>query len=134
MKYMLDTNICIYLMNKGVNRKALSKKLSSLRPGDIAISSITYAELCYGVEKSQYQKKNHAALDKFIMQLDVLEFDEAAACHYGIIRAQLESKGMPIGSLDFMIASHARAAGLVLVTNNTAEFERVSALTVENWV
>jgi tRNA(fMet)-specific endonuclease VapC len=132
MKYMLDTNICIYLIKKQpVN---VIKKFRSLGLDDICISSITFAELMYGVEKSQHHQKNKLALEEFILPLTIASFDENASRHYGSIRSHLEKKGTPIGSLDLMIAAHAQAINSILVTNNVKEFSRVPKLKIENWV
>lgn len=131
MKYMLDTNICIYaLKNKPatVIRNYLRHK-----PEDICISSITYAELMHGIEKSQAVEKNRMAVTLFLSPISILNFDGFAAEEYGRIRADLERKGTPIGPMDLLIASHARSEGLILVTNNTREFYRVNGLTVEDW-
>ena len=116
MKYMLDTNICIYIIKK--NPKKVLEKFDFLNVGDVAISSITLSELTYGVEKSLHSKKNSAALHEFILPLEVLSFDENAAYHYGSIRAALEKKGQSIGPLDLMIAAHALSIDTTLVTNN----------------
>ena len=101
--------------------------------GDICISSITLAELNYGIQKSSNPIKNEKALESFLLPLEVLNFDYGATISYGIIRANLEKKGIPIGSLDTLIAAHAKSKKLTLVTNNEKEFNRVSDLKVENW-
>jgi tRNA(fMet)-specific endonuclease VapC len=132
MKYMLDTNICIYLIKK--QPQHVLSKFKSLNIGDICISSITYAELMYGVEKSQHHQKNKMALDEFILPLDIISFDDECACHYGRIRSYLERKGTPIGPLDLMIAAHAQCLNFTLITNNVKEFDRVPNLTIEDWV
>lgn len=132
MKYMLDTNICIYLIKK--RPEEVLKRFKSFNVGDICISSITLAELMYGVEKSLYHQKNKAALDEFTLPLDIEPFDDNSARHYGYIRAYLEKKGTPIGALDLMIASHAQYLNVTLVTNNVKEFSRVPELTIEDWV
>lgn len=129
---MLDTNICIYIIKK--QPLNVLKKFSSLEIGDIGISSITLAELIYGVEKSQQQQKNRAALEEFILPLDVMAFDDDAASYYGKLRSNLEKKGTPIGALDLMIAAHSQSLGAILVTNNRKEFMRVPKLTIEDWV
>ena len=132
MKYMLDTNMCIYIIKRHpVN---VLKKFTLLDVGDVCISSITLAELMYGVQRSHHQQKNKAALEEFTSPLDVMPFDEEAVAHYGDIRASLEKKGMPIGSLDMMIAAHAQCLGSILVTNNKKEFFRVPHLKIEDWV
>ncbi len=131
MKYMLDTNMCIYLIKQ--HPEKVLKKFITLPIGDVCISSITLAELIYGVHKSQHQKKNQAALNEFLSPLDIMPFDEAVAEHYGQIRTYLEKEGMPIGPLDMMIAAHAQCLGSILVTNNKKEFVRVPDLTIEDW-
>ncbi|GAB4224441.1 MAG: type II toxin-antitoxin system VapC family toxin [Gammaproteobacteria bacterium] len=102
--------------------------------GNIGISSVKLAELQYGVEKSQHTKKNRAALDAFILPLEIVSFDENAAYHYGLIRARLEKKGCPIGPMDLMIAAHADCLQVTLVTNNTKAFSRILHLAIENWI
>jgi tRNA(fMet)-specific endonuclease VapC len=129
--YLLDTNICIYLIRK--QSKELLKRIQRCKPGDIAISSITLAELRYGVEKSRFPEKNTEALDTFLMSFEVLPFDDNAAHSYGRMRANLEKSGRLIGPLDMMIAAHALSVEAVLVTNNEREFSRVSGLEIENW-
>lgn len=132
MKYLLDTNICIYLIKqKPVN---VLKKFQTIEAGEICVSSVTVAEMLYGVEKSKYKKQNRAAIEQFLLPLIVLDFDISAAVEFGKIRNHLESKGMPIGPYDLMIASQAMSRTLNLVTNNTREFSRIPNLTIENWV
>lgn len=128
---MLDTNICIYTI-----RRQPSQVIDRLRQhhvGEIGVSSITAAELWYGVEKSTQRKKNSKALEQFFFPLEIVPFNTEAAEAYGMIRSLLESKGKPIGSLDTLIAAHARSLDLVLVTNNEREFKRVPKLRIENW-
>ena len=132
MKLMLDTNICIYLI-KQHPPSALERFLSH-PVGDIGISSITVAELDYGVSKSRHATKNRLALAQFLSPLAVAAFDRDAAAAYGRVRATLEQKGTPIGAMDLLIAAHALSIGVRLVTNNAREFRRVPALRVENWV
>lgn len=132
MKLMLDTNICIAIIKQ--KPKDILSKFSTYQVGDICISSVTLAELRYGVAESQYQEKNQAALDEFILPLEVATFDEAAAVYYGILRASLEKQGMPIGSLDTMIGAHALSLSVALVTNNTREFGRIAGLKLFDWV
>jgi tRNA(fMet)-specific endonuclease VapC len=130
LKYLLDTNICIYIINERpqhVLRRFLTEKI-----GDIGISSISAAELAYKVAKSG-SAKNQQALAKFLSPLEISSFGEDAFWQYGTLRALLESLGTPIGSLDTLIAAHALALGATLVTNNTREFERVPNLHLENW-
>ena len=132
MKYLLDTNICIYIIKQ--NPKNVLARFDALQIGDVAISSVTLAELSYGVEKSQHDVKNRAALEEFILPLELVLFDKEATNHYGKIRAFLEKQGTLIGPLDLMIAAHALSLNLTLVTNNTKEFARVPHLKLENWV
>ena len=132
MNYLLDTNVCIAVIRQRPV-KAINK-LTSQRPGDVGISTITVAELVHGVQKSNYPEQNMAALDQFLLPLEVADFDESAAVAYGQIRADLEKKGMPIGSMDLLIAAHALSLDVVLVTNNTREFGRVSNLKIEDWL
>lgn len=131
MKYLLDTNICIYIIKK--KPEIVLKKVQTLSPNDICVSSITVAELRYGVEKSQHVAKNQQALEWFLLPLSIMPFNMDAAISYGKIRAELEAKGQPIGSLDILIAAHALSLGYTVVTNNTREFNRVPGLRVENW-
>lgn len=132
MKYMLDTNICIYLLKN--KPKAVIKRFIQHDPSDICISSITYAELCHGVENSQAKEKNHIALMMFLSEISIFSFDADAAQFYGEVRANLQKQGKLIGPMDMLIAAHAKSKGLILVTNNTREFFRVDGLKVEDWV
>lgn len=130
MRYLLDTNICIYVMNERP-AEALTQFLAHEDEG-IGISVVTASELFFGVHKSG-SKRNRTALDMFLAPLEVFDFDLEAARQYGELRAQLEKKGTPIGSLDMQIAAHALALDLTLVTNNEREFKRVPGLRLENW-
>ncbi|MCR4704068.1 MAG: type II toxin-antitoxin system VapC family toxin [Saccharofermentans sp.] len=132
MRYMLDTNICIYIIKH--KPESVYRRLMKIRPEDVCISSITYSELSYGVEKSEQKDRNRLALTLMLSNIEILEFDTAAAEEYGNIRARLEKTGTPIGSLDMLIAAHAKASGCTLVTNNLKEFSRVEGLKVESWV
>ena len=129
---MLDTNICIYIARH--QPRSVLEKFKSIAPGEVAISSITYSELMYGVYRSQHQEKNRDILARLAESLDVMPYDLLAAEHYGEIRAILEKQGQPIGSLDMLIAAHALSLSLILVTNNAHEFKRVENLQLENWV
>ena len=131
MVCMLDTNICIYLI-KGKPMHVVDK-LRTFEPGDVAVSSITVAELHYGVSKSTQPDRNREALAEFLLPLEVLPFDENASCHYGNIRSTLEKLGTVIGAMDLLIAAHARSLSLTLITNNLREFERVPGLRTDNW-
>ena len=132
MDYLLDTNIGFYLIKQKPTQ--VIKKFETLAIGSVALSSITLAELNYGVMKSSDPVKNQAALDKFLTPVEILNFDFPATIEYGKIRAALEQKGTPIGSLDTFIAAHARSLNLTLVSNNEKEFQRVPGLAIENWV
>lgn len=131
MTYMLDTNICIYAMKKKP-KKVLQRFKEELN-GGLCISSITLAELEYGMKHSSDPVRNEQALLRFLAPLSVLPFGAAAASEYGEIRAYLQSQGIPIGPLDMLIAGHAKAEDMILVTNNVREFERVPNLEIENW-
>ena len=132
MKYLLDTNICIYV----IKRKPLQvlQKFSDCSIGEIGVSSITVAELQYGVEKSQRSAQNRRALGQFLIPLVIADFDEGAAEAYGKVRTALEAQGKPSGALDTLIAAHALSLEATLVTNNTREFSRVPDLELANWV
>ncbi len=131
MKYLIDTNICIYIMNKRPAK--VIKKFKHFEVGEIGLSTITVSELQYGVAKSNQRELNRQRLNEFITPLEILSYDEFAAEAYGNIRIQLEKSGQPIGPLDTLIAAHARSRNLILVTNNETEFKRVEDLKVENW-
>lgn len=131
MKYMLDTNICVYLIKK--KPESVLENLHSNMAYGITISAITLAELIHGVEASAYPEKNALALNQFLSIVDILPFDDEAAVEYGKICASLRRQGTPIGTMDMLIAAHARAKGLVIVTNNVREFQRVEGIGLENW-
>ncbi|MDD6207710.1 MAG: type II toxin-antitoxin system VapC family toxin [Clostridiales bacterium] len=131
MRYMLDTNICIHAIKQ--KPEQVLHHLQKHDPADICISAVTYAELVHGVEKSQAVEKNRVALALLLANIEIMDFDSLAAESYGKVRADLEKAGTPIGSLDMMIAGHAKSKGYIVVTNNTKEFERVKGLKIENW-
>ena len=131
LRYLLDTNIVIYVLKRRPIEVLSAFNANASR---MAISSITLAELMHGAEKSSRVTENLAAIEDFCSRLEVLPYGSKAAQHYGAIRAHLEKLGRPIGVNDLHIAAHARSEGLVLVTNNSAEFERVPALEIDNWV
>lgn len=131
IRFLLDTNICIYII-KQKPLKVLAR-LQSHSIGDVGISSITLAELRYGVSKSLHVEKNRQALDEFILPLEIAVFDENAAWEYGMIRAYLEKTGKAIGSMDMLIGAHALALGATLVTNNVKEFKRIRRLKIADW-
>lgn len=131
LRYLLDTNIVIYVLKRRPIEVLSAFNANAAR---LAISSITLAELIHGAEKSIRVSENLSVIEDFCSRLEVLAYGAKAAQHYGAIRAALERSGTPIGVNDLHIAAHARSEGLVLVTNNVSEFERVTALEVENWV
>jgi tRNA(fMet)-specific endonuclease VapC len=130
-RYMLDTNICSYIMKR--SHPVLLKRLQKTPVSDVCISAITKAELLYGVEVSPRRQQDEAALSAFLRYVEVLDFPDEAALHYAQIRAHLKAGGTMIGANDLFIAAHARGLGLTLVTNNTREFRRVPKLAIENW-
>jgi tRNA(fMet)-specific endonuclease VapC len=131
MKYLLGTNICIYIIKK--NPEKVFRKFREFQVGDVGISAITMSELEYGVENSSHPQRNREALYEFLAPLEIAPYPPEAAQVYGSIRAYLQSKGRVIGPLDLLIAAHASYLGCTLVTNNTSEFLRVPNLLVENW-
>lgn len=128
---LLDTNICIYIIN--MRPPEVLARFREYRLGEIGICSVVAAELAYGVAKSR-SARNRSALEMFLAPLEVLPFDQAAVWAYGDLRASLEREGQPIGALDTMIAAHALSVDAPLVTHNTREFARVPGLRLENWV
>jgi tRNA(fMet)-specific endonuclease VapC len=131
IKYMLDTNILIYtIRNRPTKVRQAFKKHSAF----LAMSTVTLGELIYGAEKSTQSARNLADIEALAARLDVIPFDSEAAIHFGQVRAELANSGKVIGPYDLMIAGHARSRGLILVTNNLREFNRVPGLRVENWV
>ena len=131
MGYLLDTNICIYLIKR--DPPQVLRRLEEHDPGDVWVSAITVCEMEYGIAKSSRPEQAREALTFFLSSIGVLPYDATAAESYGPIRADLERRGLLIGPLDMLIASHALALGATLVTRNTREFRRVPGLTVENW-
>jgi tRNA(fMet)-specific endonuclease VapC len=131
MIYLIDTDICIYIMNQ--HPAAVIDKFKQFELGDIGVSTITVSELQYGVSKSVHREKNQMRLREFLLPLEICEYDKSAALAYGDIRCGLEKKGVPIGPMDLLIAAHALGHSWTLVTNNEAEFKRIKGLTVENW-
>jgi tRNA(fMet)-specific endonuclease VapC len=130
LKYLLDTNMVIYTVK---NRPDQVREAFNQHEGQMAISSVTWGELIYGVERSSQPKRNLADIESMAARLEILAFDEKAANHFGQIRSELYRIGQPIGPYDMMIAGHARSSGLILVTNNVKEFDRVPGLMIENW-
>ena len=131
LKFMLDTNIVIYTIK---NRPVAAREAFTRHHGQMCISSITWGELVYGAERSSQPERNLADIEGMAARLEIAPFDSLAATHFGQLRAELYGAGQPIGPYDMMIAGHARALGLVLVTNNLKEFERVPGLRTEKWV
>lgn len=131
-RYMLDTNICIYIIKN--NPISVRQKFEQISASNLVLSMVTLAELRYGAEKSQAKEKAIKAIDQLSRHIQIAELDEVVAEHYADIRAQLEREGKPIGNNDLWLAAHARAKNWVLVSNNTREFEHVVGLRLENWV
>ena len=132
MGYLLDTNICIYIIKR--KPQAAIERLRQIPFNELYISAITIAELEYGIRKSSFPDKNQSALNEFLTPFSLLDFDRSATIEYGIIRSELEKKGIPIGPLDMLIAAHAKSLNFTLVTNNEREFSKVNGLHVENWI
>lgn len=130
-RYLLDTNICIYIINR--RPPGVFAHFEALRAGEVAISSITGSELHFGVARSG-SSRNLLALEKFLAPLVIAPFDATAMHHYGTLRHRLDAQGTPIGAMDMLIAAHALALNITLVTNNLREFSRVPGLKLENWV
>jgi tRNA(fMet)-specific endonuclease VapC len=131
VKILLDTDICIYAINR--KRPEILSRVRDYRIGEVGISSITYAELRFGVENSARVEENLDRLERFLLPLEVVPFDAEAGRHYGRIRSELKRLGCPIGSNDLLIAAHALALDTTLVTNNVREFSRIAGLRVEQW-
>ena len=132
MRYLLDTNICIYLIKR--KPPAVIKKFKTFQVSDLGISSITLAELEFGVYNSTYPEQNQEALNQFLSPLEIAPFDDRAAIEYGRIRASLQKRGLTIGAMDLLIAAQAKSLAIPLVTNNLREFKRIPGLLLENWV
>ena len=130
-RYMLDTDTCSYIMKR--SHPLVLKRLQSVPVSDVCMSVVTKAELLYGVEVSPRRAQDAAALAAFLPYVEALDLTDNAAIHHAEIRADLKKRGERIGANDLFIAAHARGMGLMLVTNNLAEFERVHGLSLENW-
>jgi len=130
LKYMLDTNICIFTIK---NRPQEVRETFKRHSGQMCISAVTLMELIYGAEKSSNPERNLADVEAFTARLEVLKYDPEAAAHTGQLRAELARLGKQIGPYDQMIAGHARSQGLIVVTNNCREFDRVPGLRIEDW-
>lgn len=131
MRYMLDTNICSYILKN--HPVAVKQKFEEVGAGNICISSIVLAELYYGAARHPKGIVIRREIGDFASRLVIIPWDEIAADHYGAIRASLEKAGTPVGAMDMLIAAHARSCGAALVTNNLREFERIKGLMVLNW-
>ena len=131
MIFMLDTDICIYIIKRKPD--SVLKRLESLQPGQLAMSAITFAELMNGAKKSQHVEANLERLNALSELLDIRPFDKQAAVYYGDVRSSLEKRGEIIGGNDLLIAAHALSLGWILVTNNEREFSRVEGLKIVNW-
>ena len=131
MRYMLDSEICVYLIKK--RPENVIKRIGKSLADGIVISSITLAELEFGVANSTYPEKNSNALIQMLSSINILPFDSKAAAAYGPLRAELQQSGLLIGALDMLIAAHAKSLNLTLVTNNIREFSRINGLKTENW-
>jgi len=132
MKYLLDTNICIYIIKK--KPEEVIKRFLKMKPDSIGISSITVSELYYGIAKSSKPNENTIALEQFILPLTMLDFNKEDSIAYGRLRAKLEQKGKLIGAMDMLIAAQALSRDLIIVTNNEREFKKIEGLSVENWI
>lgn len=132
MQFMLDTNICIYIIKRQPSH--VLDHFKKIEISQISISSISLSELLYGVSKSSKPEQNLMALTQFVAPLEILPYGDEAAQYYGEIRAHLEKQGTLIGSLDMLIAAHALSIDCTLITNNEKEFNRVPNLKIENWL
>lgn len=132
--WLLDSNICVYLINRRPGHERLLQRFDRRDYGELLVSAITLAELEFGVAKSARGAQNRSRLELFLARFEIVPFDARAAVSYGTVRAALENKGTPIGPLDTEIAAHAIALDATLVTNNVREFSRVAGLKVENWL
>lgn len=132
MKFMLDTNICIYIIKR--KPPHVIERFKQTKISQIGVSAITLSELSYGVSKSSKPEQNQMALAQFIAPLEILPYSDEAAQYYGDLRAVLEKQGTPIGSLDMLIAAHALSIACTLVTNNEKEFIQIPNLKIDNWV
>ena len=133
MAYLLDTDTCICMINRRPGYEGILGRMGGLRYGDVLLSTITLAELRYGVAKSGHRERNRDRLEMFLARFEERDFDASASRAYGSIRAQLEAAGTPIGPLDTLLAAHALSLGAIMVTNNVREFSRVTGLALENW-
>lgn len=133
MRYLLDTDTCIYLINRRSGHERILRRIAGKTYGEVLISTITLAELRFGIARSTRTAHNRTKLELFLARFETALFDEAAAAAYGPLRAELQSRGTPIGPLDTLIAAHALGLKATLVSNNVREFSRVTELLLENW-
>lgn len=131
MQYLLDTNICIFVIRQ--KPTIVLSRFQQFQPGDLGISTITLSELRFGADKSVDPSVNHATLDQFVAPLEIAEYDAECADWYGKVRSDLERRGCKIGALDTLIAAHALRLGVPIISNNVGEFSRVTGLSVEDW-
>ncbi|MBU2569799.1 MAG: type II toxin-antitoxin system VapC family toxin [Gammaproteobacteria bacterium] len=131
--YLLDTNICIFLLNQRGGFENIVQRMDGMSRENIGISAISVAELEFGIAASKKQNDNAKRLERFLLDFEVIDFNRASAAAYGPIRSNLQAQGTPIGPMDFLIAAHALAIKATLVTNNTSEFQRVPGLRLEDW-
>jgi len=131
MRYLIDTNICIYIMNH--HPESVIDKFKQCELSDIGVSTISVSELQYGVSKSRHRENNQTRLEEFLVPLEICPYDRIAAAAYGDIRQRLEKSGQIIGPLDMLIAAHAFGHDWTLITNNENEFNRIEGLKIENW-
>lgn len=134
MAYLLDTDTCIYMINRRPGYERILERMDGLRYGDVLLSTVSLAELWYGVARSGQRGRNRDRLERFLARFEARAFDAGAAAAYGPIRAELAAAGTPIGPLDTLLAAHALSLGATMVTNNLREFSRVAGLTLENWI
>jgi len=130
-RYMLDTDMCSHIIKE--HPESVRQRFQTLAMEQLCVSVVTYAELIYGVERSSSKRINRPIIEDFVLHLDVMNWDTEAADQYGVIRAELEAAGTPIGAMDMMIAAHAKSIKAVLVTNNQKHFTKVKRLKIDNW-
>jgi len=130
-RYMLDTDMCSHIIKE--HPESVRQRFQTLAMEQLCVSVVTYAELIYGVERSSSRRINRPIIEDFVRHLDVMNWDTEAADQYGVIRAELEAAGTPIGAMDMMIAAHAKSIKAVLVTNNQKHFTKVKRLKIDNW-
>ena len=130
-RYMLDTDMCSYIIKE--HPESVRQRFQTLAMEQLCVSVVTYAELIYGIERSSSKRINRPIIEDFVRHLDVMNWDTEAADQYGVIRAELEAAGTPIGAMDMMIAAHAKSIKAVLVTNNQKHFTKVKRLKIDNW-